>query len=111
VIRHSKKDITFNHHYDFKSFNTAMRLPCTICTLAYAHAKNPPSALSWVNSVGYYDCRGDEQQLRFYPDSQEGWLKASNILVLKPWSSELYFQHKHATTDKTYMSERVQDFT
>jgi hypothetical protein len=93
VIRHFNNEITFNHHYDFKSFDTAMQLPCAICSLAYSYVEHPPSALSWVRTLGYYHCHSDEKLLRFYPDSEDGWVKGSNNLVLIPWSGESYFQH------------------
>jgi hypothetical protein len=102
VISHSENGVRFDHHDDYESFNTAMHLPCAICSLAYTYAKNSPCAVSWVKLVGYYHWRGDEPELRFYPDSQslqDGWLKPSNDLVLKPWSSESNSQHCHATTN------------
>jgi hypothetical protein len=93
MISHDERSITFNHHHDFESFDTEMQLPCLICSLAYTRAKNFPSKLNWVKSLGYYYCYNGEQWLRFYPDSQSGWLKPSQDLALVPWSGEPHFQH------------------
>jgi hypothetical protein len=92
-MSHNEYSITFDHHYDFESFHTAIQLPCAICSLAYTHAKNLPSELNWVKSLGYYYYSHGEQWLRFYPDSQSGWLKPSNEVAITAWHSGPYFQY------------------
>jgi hypothetical protein len=92
LIDESECHITFNHHYDFESFHKAMRLPCAICSLAYTYARNSPSALSWVKSVGQYIYvrgRHEERTLSFFPDGpySKGSYRSAT-LILKPWLSE-----------------------
>jgi hypothetical protein len=82
VISHFENGVCFNHHDDYESFNTAMHLPCAICSLAYTYAKNSPCAVSWVKLVGYYHCWGDRKPLTLYADRQSAMYAEINMATL-----------------------------
>jgi hypothetical protein len=90
VINQEEFYVEFDHHIDFRSFDTAMRLPCLICSFAYTHAKNYPSEVSWVKLLGCYQyiSHDDKRTLSFFPCGGEEYFPKSATLVLKPWFSK-----------------------
>lgn len=91
VIGQSGYHITFIHHHDFESFEKALQLPCTICTMAWTYVRNPPFAAHWVRMVGEYVYErevDEERTLWFSLYGQNDHPNTSTVLWLEPCASE-----------------------
>jgi hypothetical protein len=80
----TKSSVTFEHHRDFQSFDTALRLPCAICSLAWTYAKSPPSMDDWAELLGAYSFGSLERDLKFYSEGHDR-PHVSDFLLLEPW--------------------------
>jgi hypothetical protein len=78
-----KNQVTFEHHRDFQSFDTALRLQCAICSLAWTYAKSLPSMNHWIGMLGVYSFWPGERDLKFCSEGQER-LYFSDSLSLEP---------------------------
>jgi hypothetical protein len=80
------EDVVFEHHRSFQSIDAALRLPCTICSRAWKHAKYPSSESSWRRLLGFYGFFEFKRNLGFV--SEGGHSYESDRLALEPWPSE-----------------------
>jgi hypothetical protein len=89
VIDGDRNYVVFEHHDTFESFEDAMSLPCAICSFAYAHGVEKPTALEWTKLVGKYTYyEEDGRSVCFYLTGD--WLsrKQSRFLSLVPKDSK-----------------------
>jgi hypothetical protein len=103
----------FTHHEDFASFNEAIQLPCSICTLAWRDVQKPLSTYNGeLGVMGWYSYsqRNNERRLWFFLlDRERNPGKQSNILALVPWPSELQYRRHLLTTKSIRSPERERD--
>jgi hypothetical protein len=65
-----------------------MKLPCTICTLAWTSAWIFPSALSWEPLIGIYSFFDGERSLKFDAERPSQLSPRSADLFFEPWQRE-----------------------
>lgn len=94
IIEVDENSVEFDHHVEFNSFENAIGLPCSICSLAWHGASNSPSAHNWVKIRGnyYIDKENQERRLDFSSGHNYRSSYHSNTLALIPWASECPFE-------------------
>jgi hypothetical protein len=90
IISQDKAWVSFEHHRDFQSFDTALRLPCAICSLAWTYAARRPSSDNWVELLGTYSCYSPSLvcTLYFHTERNEQLKYTSDYLTFERWPSK-----------------------
>jgi hypothetical protein len=95
---------SFTHHDNFASFDEAIHLPCSICTLAWRDVQKPLSTSNWgcgLLGLYRYSRRNNERKFFFFLSGHEGKRgEKSAILALVPWPGELQ-NRRHLLTTKS----------
>ena len=93
----SPKLFIFDHHRSFESFDKAIKLPCSICSLAGCDALEPPPAFNWERPMkAYFGSNGNEDQFTLsmciIVEGKNAWWGWSLIFVPWPCPSKSSFR-------------------